>query len=134
MTTRDVSGDTQIQDRCPVHEAVVVRERDFGLRDAFVYYYACGCAVVSSEETMRLRRKGETMNEGDSPQPPIVLAHREGVHLVVRCPYCRQEHRHGAAGGYGHRGAHCRQPTSASRAGYDLRPAPLGAAGRRGAG
>ncbi|MFC8925507.1 hypothetical protein ACFT43_06455 [Streptomyces albidoflavus] len=43
---------------------------------------------------------------------PIVLARRDGVQLVIRCPYCHKEHRHGAVGpklgdGDGHCVSHC---------------------------
>jgi len=43
---------------------------------------------------------------------PTVVARRDGDQLVLDCPYCKDEHRHGAAGtklgaGDGHRIAHC---------------------------
>lgn len=45
-------------------------------------------------------------------QPPTVPARRERMQLVIECPHCSREHRHGAAGpnigdGDGHRVAHC---------------------------
>ncbi len=38
---------------------------------------------------------------------PQVVARKVGRHLVVICPHCQEDHRHGAGGGYGHRLAHC---------------------------
>lgn len=48
------------------------------------------------------------------PTAPTVPARRDGHQLVIRCPYCNREHRHGAVGpnrgdGDGHRTAHCGQ-------------------------
>lgn len=40
---------------------------------------------------------------------------RAGVTVGFRCPFCNQQHSHGAAGGPGHRVSHCR-----------LRPDPFG--------
>lgn len=40
--------------------------------------------------------------------PPAVVIRRTDVHLVVRCPFCTQEHAHGAGGGLGLRSSHCR--------------------------
>jgi hypothetical protein len=47
----------------------------------------------------------------------IALARRVGAVIVVSCPYCRHEHRHGGAT-LGHRIAHCRE---ADGRGYVLR-------------
>jgi hypothetical protein len=38
---------------------------------------------------------------------PIVTAARDGRSFVVRCPYCRKVHTHGAI--EGHRVAHCEE-------------------------
>jgi len=39
---------------------------------------------------------------------PIVYVERRGSNsLVFACPYCMRNHTHGAAGGTGHRVAHC---------------------------
>jgi hypothetical protein len=40
---------------------------------------------------------------------PVIPCKQEGASLVflIPCPYCGQKHTHGAAGGRGHRAAHC---------------------------
>lgn len=47
----------------------------------------------------------------DYVDTPRVIAHRDGAHLVIRCPFCHKRHHHGAGTGgpdaYGHRVAHC---------------------------
>jgi hypothetical protein len=54
---------------------------------------------------------------------PVLAARREpgGTTdtLVITCPYCGGDHRHGAGGGDGHRVAHCRVPGNGL--GYVLR-------------
>ena len=57
------------------------------------------------------------------PSEVQATASPDGVLLVVaRCPYCGKKHRHGLAGGYGPRSAHCLDPRV--RRDYVLTPAP----------
>jgi hypothetical protein len=65
------------------------------------------------------------VNQGASDQqdPPVLLAKRKGGLLVVQCPHCEREHRHGT--GAGHRQAHCTRPDSPYRlSGYLLKVVP----------
>lgn len=75
---------------------------------------------------------------------PVILARRDGIHLIFRCHYCRRDHAHGVCSGDpdcpdmrthgrrpctcppgsgdGHRVAHCHNPDSLYRdTGYILR-------------
>jgi hypothetical protein len=48
--------------------------------------------------------------------------HRDGIHLVIWCKFCRVYHRHGAGGGDGARTEHCWNPNSGYRGfGYVLK-------------
>lgn len=45
---------------------------------------------------------------GDTAMPTIrAIRGQAGSQLVFKCPYCKQKHFHGAAGGDGHRISHC---------------------------
>jgi len=45
---------------------------------------------------------------GPTSRVPLLVAREVGLSLVTDpCPFCGQRHWHGAAGGYGHRVAHC---------------------------
>lgn len=42
--------------------------------------------------------------------PTVTPLSVDCVHVVIKCPYCRQKHYHGSCGGghyWGHRVAHC---------------------------
>lgn len=41
------------------------------------------------------------------PEVPEVPARPRGAQLVLDCPFCGREHRHGLGGGYGGRQSHC---------------------------
>lgn len=56
-------------------------------------------------------------------QDPEVTARRHGDQLVLVCPHCKDEHRHGAISpkpgdGDGHRIAHCSSRGGAAGRGY----------------
>jgi len=57
-------------------------------------------------------------------EPPTFTAHRDGPHLVFRCPYCERDHLHGAGqnfgDGDGHRVAHCTADSPLKDSGYIL--------------
>jgi hypothetical protein len=44
-----------------------------------------------------------------------------GRSIIIQCPHCRRRHTHGAAGGDGHREAHCWQDEYRNVSGYWIR-------------
>jgi hypothetical protein len=66
------------------------------------------------------RHNGVQPDVTGAPDVPEVLAIERRGSLVVRCPFCGRQHLHGAAGGYGHRAAHC-----GGHGGYVLVPPTL---------
>jgi len=58
--------------------------------------------------------------DSDKAIPDVVVV-RKGGQYVFRCRYCKHPHYHGAAGGLGHRTAHCDAKDSPYReTGYNL--------------
>jgi hypothetical protein len=60
-----------------------------------------------------LTRQGNEKN-GNAPAwvAPVLPAFRIGDQLLIFCDACKRAHYHGAAGGSGHRAAHCSNPDS----------------------
>jgi hypothetical protein len=66
----------------------------------------------------------QTPRAGATTDRPTLPAYRtrDGSQLVIWCDYCKACHSHGAAGGTGHRVAHCWEPSSPYRnGGYYLK-------------
>lgn len=68
------------------------------------------------------RVMGQTEIEASAPPTIRGTLSRDRRLLLVTCPYCAEQHIHGAAdviqGGRRHRLAHCVQPSCGSDAGY----------------
>ena len=49
MTNAELAKECLMMDACVLHDAELVNEYDFGMRDATLYKYSCGCCVVAGD-------------------------------------------------------------------------------------